>query len=584
MKKPIFKTTQYPIETLVNDIDHGKVALPDIQRPFVWKPKKVADLFDSIYQGFPTGYLLFWENYNKSNTRNIGVDEKETNAKSLIIDGQQRLTALFTSIKGIPIVTEDYKKRKIQIAFNPLTEEFAVTNPAIEKTPEFINDISILFQSDFSEYRFVTELMDKLSKTRNLTDSEKDRLSSNITRLRSVLGYEFTVLEISDKVDEETVSQIFVRVNSKGVVLKQADFVLTLLSVYWEEGRKQIETFARETRDSNTKEKGSSAYNHLIDADADEILRSIVGFGFQRGRMRDIYSLLRGRDFETREFNQELKEQRFKDLIGYVEQTLDNTNWHDYINLIQALGFKHSDLITSKTNFFYSYAFYLLGKHKYDLDFRSLESVISKWFVFGAITSRYSGSSESRFESDLADIRNVTSGEDFIDTLNSIIESEITNDYWEVTVPSQLESSSTRNPFWLIFISAQIRNNVRMLFSTKKLADLYDPVITPKKSRLDKHHVFPKNYLKGIGIKETKEQNQVANYVYLDYKTNIDISDKSPKEYFPKLIEETSFDIDYAYDNYALPENFYELSYEEFLQQRRVLIAQYIRDYFESLR
>ncbi|WKZ30398.1 MAG: DUF262 domain-containing protein [Candidatus Dojkabacteria bacterium] len=583
MSKTIFKTTQYPIQTLINDIDHGKIALPDIQRPFVWDTTKVRDLFDSIYRGYPVGYLLFWENVNDNNRKDIGTDKKESNAKSLIIDGQQRLTALFATIKGIPIIDANYKEKRIKIAFNPLLEKFEVSNVATDRDVEYITDISLLFQNDFSEYRFINEFIQRLKANKDTTQEQEEIISQNITHLRSILSYDFTILEIAENVDEETVASIFVRVNSKGVVLKQSDFVLTLLSVFWESGRKKIEDFSMQSNNPNSQGLQYSSFNHLIDVKPGEILRAIVGYGFNRGRMSDVYSLLRGRDFETREFIEELKQKRFNELEEYVSNGLDNTTWHDYINLIQSLGFKHSDLITSRTNFFYSYAFYLIGKYRFNIEFHKLERIVSRWFLMSALKSRYSGSSESYFESDLALIRNAKNGDEFISLLDSRIQSEITNDFWEITMPALLTSSYSKNPQWLVFIASQIRNNVDLLFSTKKISDLFDPVITVKKARLDKHHIFPKNYLNGIGIVEQTEQNQVANYLYLDYKTNIVISDNSPMDYFKEFEQYSRTDLETVLKNHALPYKFYELNYSEFLTQRKKLLSQSIRNYFESI-
>lgn len=583
MSKTIFKTIQYPIQTLIDDIDHGKIALPDIQRPFVWDTTKVRDLFDSIYRGYPVGYLLFWENITDKNRKDIGVDTKESNAKNLIIDGQQRLTALFSTIKGISIIDENYKEKRIKIAFNPIKEKFEVSNVATDRDVEYISDISILFKPDFSEYRFVNQYINRLKESQEIPPEIEESISERITHLRSILAYDFTILEIAENVDEETVANIFVRVNSKGVVLKQSDFVLTLLSVFWEEGRKKLEEFSMQSTNSKLSNVQFSSFNHLIDVRAGEILRAIVGYGFNRGRMSDVYSLLRGRDFETREYNEELKQRRFVDLEEFVENGLDNTTWHDYINLIQSLGFKHKDLITSRTNFFYSYAFYLIGKYKYHIEYHQLDRIISRWFLMSALKSRYSGSSESVFESDLTSIRNITSGDEFISILNERIDAEITNDFWEITMPTLLTSSYAKNPQWLIFVASQIRNNVELLFSTKKISDLFDPIITPKKARLDRHHIFPKNYLRNIGIDLQTDQNQIGNYVYLDYMTNIVISDDAPVDYYKEFSKYSREDIQTVLKNHALPENFYNMKYEEFLIERKKLMSNNIREYFESI-
>jgi len=579
----IFKTTNYPVKILISNIKYGKIALPDIQRPFVWKTKQVRDLFDSIYKGFPTGYLLFWSITNEDNIKEIGVDKKEHGYDSLIIDGQQRLTALYATMLGMPVIDEDYKKRKIVIAFNPVTEVFEVSNDAIEKNIEYINDISSLFKDSFKEFTFINNYLSVLRESRNVSEEEASRIADNISRLVSIREYSFIILEISSEIDEEAAANIFVRVNSGGVVLKQSDFVMTLLSVFWPDGRKNIEKFCKETR--NKPEEGEvSVYNHIVDASPDEILRSIVGYGFGRGRMRDVYSLLRGRNFETREFIKDLQIERIEKLKRYTQEALNNTTWHDYINIIQSsLGFKSKDLITSNTNFFYGYAFYLIGKYRYNMDYRELERIIKKWFLFGAITRRYSGSSETVFNGDLAEIRNVSSSEEFIKALENIINSNLTEDYWEITIPSNLQSSSARNPLLLIYTAAQIKNNVNVLFSYKKISDLFDPVLTPKKKRLEKHHISPKGYLNSIGIKDQTKQNQVANLVYLEYKDNIHISDKPPKDYFHEIIEDLGSGIEYSFKGHAIPEDIENLDYDDFLVKRRKLMADYIRIYFNEI-
>jgi len=579
----IFKTTSYPVKILINNIKYGKIALPDIQRPFVWKTKQVRDLFDSIYKGFPTGYLLFWSTSDETNTKVIGVDKKEDGYDSLIIDGQQRLTALYATMMGVPIIDEDYKKRKIIIAFNPVSEVFEVSNAAIEKNIEYISDISVLFKDDFGEFIFINEYIDNLRRNKNVSDEDASRIASNISKLVSIINYNFIILDISSEIDEETAATIFVRVNSGGVVLKQSDFVMTLLSVFWQDGRKNIEQFCKETR-QKPDEGEISAFNHIVNADPGEILRSIVGYGFGRGRMRDVYSLLRGRNFETREFIKDLQIERIENLKQYAKEALNNNTWHDYVSLIHAsLGFKSKELITSNTNFFYGYAFYLIGKLRYELDYRELEKIIKKWFLFGAITRRYSGSSETVFNGDLAEIRNIENGEEFVKTLENMINSNLTEDYWEITIPANFQSSSVRNPLLLIFTAAQIKNNINVLFSDKKISDLFDPVITPIKKRLERHHIFPKGYLKSIGIEDQTRQNQVANLIYLEYKDNIHISDKQPKDYFPEIINSLNNEIEYDFNSHAIPKEIEDLDYEDFLVKRRKLMAGYIKKYFEEI-
>lgn len=233
MTTAVFKKVDYTLDQLLNGIELGTISLPDIQRPFVWKAAKVRDLFDSMYQGFPVGYLLFWKNDTSESSKSIGVDIKQKPPELLIVDGQQRLTSLFAVFGGKPIVWEDYAERRIFIAFNPLTEMFEVADAAIRNDPEYIADISQLWVGGLSEYQFVKRYLEELRKHREVDQLDEDRIVHAISRLNELKKYPFTALELEASLDEEKVADVFVRVNSQGVTLNQADFILTLMSVFW---------------------------------------------------------------------------------------------------------------------------------------------------------------------------------------------------------------------------------------------------------------------------------------------------------------------------------------------------------------
>ena len=125
MSDTVFTKVDYDLANLVNYIELGEIGLPDIQRPFVWKNAKVRDLFDSMYKGYPVGYFLFWQN-GLAEDRSIGSEPKQKTARLVIVDGQQRLTSLYSVLRGIPIVRESYKTERIKLAFNPIDETFEV--------------------------------------------------------------------------------------------------------------------------------------------------------------------------------------------------------------------------------------------------------------------------------------------------------------------------------------------------------------------------------------------------------------------------------------------------------------------------
>ena len=438
----VFKTTDYTIGKLIDDIEIGDIALPDIQRPFVWYKKisKVRDLFDSIYRGYPIGYLLFWENANRNDYKNIGFDEKKRKIpRFLIIDGQQRLTTLFAVMKNKEVLTPDYESKKIKIAFHPLNEIFKVGDAATDRDPEYIPNITSLWSGE-GDYVIISEFITKLKEKREITKEEEKTISTNIQSLININKYPLTALEIDANLEEEIVSEIFVRINSQGVSLTQADFILTLLSVYWEEGRKEIEQFCIDSRSIPEKETRFSSFNYIIKPDPDDMLRVLVGLTFHRAKMKDVYSVIRGRDMETGEFSEELRTQQFNRMKMNLPVVLDNTNWQSFLKILIGGGYKDEELISSKNAVLYSYILYLIGKQDFNTQNHELQRIIGRWFVMSSLTGRYSSSPETAFEKDLNRIEEFKPDE-FVSGLEKIINENLTNDFWEITLVGQMETS-----------------------------------------------------------------------------------------------------------------------------------------------
>lgn len=150
MGKELFDNIPSKVADLLSDVKNGRIGLPDLQRPFVWKDNKVRELLDSMMKGYPIGYIMLWASPDDyENTGYIGKNEKVyKRPDDLVIDGQQRLTALLAAMYGVTIKDKDYKERKIRISFNPLTREFAVWTQAYERNPEWISEISSVFSAD----------------------------------------------------------------------------------------------------------------------------------------------------------------------------------------------------------------------------------------------------------------------------------------------------------------------------------------------------------------------------------------------------------------------------------------------------
>jgi len=585
----VFKTTDYTIAKLIDDIEIGDIALPDIQRPFVWYKKisKVRDLFDSIYRGYPIGYLLFWENANRSDYKNIGFEEKKRKIpRFLIIDGQQRLTALFAVMKNQEVLTPDYERKNIKIAFKPLDSTFKVGDAATDRDPEYIADLSSLWSGE-GDFAIISSFIANLKEKREISKDEEKTISSNIQSLININKYPLTALEIAPNLEEEIVSDIFVRINSQGVSLTQADFILTLLSVYWEEGRKEIEQFCIDSRKIPEKETRFSPFNYLIKPDPDDMLRVLVGLTFHRAKMKDVYSIIRGRDMETGEFSEELRTQQFDKLKLNLPTILDNTNWQGFLKVLIGGGYKDEELISSKSAVLYSYIIYLIGKQNFNTQNHELQRIIGRWFVMSSLTGRYSSSPETAFEKDLNRIKEFNP-DGFISGLEKIIGENLTNDFWDITLVGQMETSSARSPEANAFYAALNKLGSPVLFSRKLVGDLYDPSLKIKKKRLEKHHIFPRNYLiSKYGFDKNKDKakiNQIANLTFLEFEDNIEISDDKPSEYFAMVQKRFGEnEIKEMLAQHAIPENFYQLEYDDFLQKRRRLMTGIIKKAFNKI-
>jgi hypothetical protein len=582
MEATLFKQVGYSLSKLIEDIDIGEIGLPDIQRPFVWTPAKVRDLFDSMYKGFPVGYLLFWINALNGNNRQIGTDAKQKCPRLLIVDGQQRLTALYAVLKGRNVVRNDYTEQSIQIAFRPGDARFEVADAAIRKDPEFIANISGLWSGTQARNRFVKDFIKSLREYRSVGETEEDNLIEAIDKLYDLQHYPFTALELSPNIDEERVAEVFVRINSKGVTLNQADFILTLMSVFWDEGRTQLEQFCRATRQPALGE--ASPFNHFIQPEPDQLLRVCVGLGFRRARLNYVYSILRGKDLETEQFSDERRIQQFDVLKNSQEKVLNLQNWHEFLKVLIRAGFRSASMISSQAALLYSYVMFLIGKYDFRMDLYELRNLVARWFFMTTLTARYSASPETTMEADLARLRSITDAVSFTKNFDQVISDTLTEDFWAITLPNEMATSSPRSPSLFAYYAALNLLDAKVLFSKMKVSELLDPAIKGKKSGMERHHLFPKNYLKKMNITEIRDANQIANYALVEWSDNIEISDSSPQGYLPEYAARFSSDeLKDMYYWHAMPGDWENMAYENFLKVRRNGIAKVIRDGFQKL-
>jgi hypothetical protein len=594
-----YTINQYSVQSLLTWVIDGEIAIPEIQRPFVWKSSKVRDLIDSLYQGYPVGYIISWKNPNvklKDGTTSEG--------KKILIDGQQRITALTAGLLGQYVLNDEYKKVKIQIAFNPQTEEFATQTPAIIKDSSWIPDISEIFKNNISLIALVRNYLSQNPEV------DEVKIEKSLTNLTNLTQKQIGIIELVSDLDIETVTEIFIRINSAGVVLSQADFAMSKIATNTKyDGinlRKAIDYFCHifkysdylqhildndfefiETEYLSKLTWLKNANQDLYSPDYNDVLRVAFTVSFNRGKIADLVSLLSGRNFETRTFEEEIAEKSFEKLKEGVLQFINQTNFERFVMILKSAGFIDSKMMRSQNAVNFAYILYLkLIQTKENST--KIESYVRRWFVYSILTGRYSGSPESMFDFDIKQIEK----RGIKNYLQEKENGELSEAFWSAELISKLNTSVASSPYFHIFIASQVKNRDKGFLSKDLLvADM----IT---HRGDIHHIFPKNYLQKTGFDNRGDYNQIANYVYAQTEINIKLSNKSPREYFDSIktqIQDKTNLITGIQDQTELEQNLkqnavlFDLvnmtaeNYQDFLEARRALIAEKIRDYYFGL-
>lgn len=602
--KDCYSVTTYSVQSILGLIDHGDIAIPEIQRPFVWDSSKVRDLVDSLYHGYPTGYLITWKNPDVK-IKGGGTAE----GKTVLIDGQQRVTALMAALVGLPVLNEDYESKRIKIAFNPLYEgedtPFAVLTPFIEKDSAWVSDISELFAPDFDSWSFVNSYIEANE------GCSPQKVNARITDLKAIATRQLGCIVVDADCTIDEVTDIFIRINSKGAVLSQADFAMSKIAADEVHGgnmlRKAIDYYCHlavkpefwATIEHNDPDYMASEYaqksewlkddrNDIYDPDYNDVLRVAFMHMFGRGKLADLVSLLSGRDFEKRDYKSEIADDSFSKLHDGVVRFMSKGNFQDFTAALRSAGFTSSSIISSKGAVNFAYNLYLTLRNDPSIPSTDVKRWVQRWYVMSVLTGRYSGSSESIMDRDIRSI----SEQGFIAFYNEIVASQLSDTFWEVGLPQNLITTSTRSAAWMVYVASQVRSADNTLFTSGfKVADVIGNVG-------DIHHIFPKAYLRKEINASQRLYNQVANYTYLEKRINIAIGDRKPGDYFSEardsIVSGNSYfgdissveSLELSLRANCIPEGIFSMGvedYEDFLVERRKLMAQKIRAYFESL-
>ena len=600
-----YNASNISLDQILNYIKSEEIAIPEIQRPFVWKPRQVRDLIDSLYKGYPTGYLIISQSPDmklKDGTLSLG--------KKIMIDGQQRVTALMTAISGLKVLTSDFKKRRIKIAFNPQASEeneeeiFKVQDNAILKDKKWIADIAELFKSDFDQWAFVNEYCQQNAEVNG------SQMNNILMRLLDIKNRQIGVITLDKDLNIDEVTDIFIRINSQGAKLNQADFAMSKIAANTEYGgnalRKAIDYFSHLAVEPEwytemakdalfmgtpyaSKLKWLKDYQESIfEPDYNDILRISFMYKFGRAKLKDLVSLLGGRDFESREYKVQIAEESFVKLSEGVIDFMNQYTFSNFILGMKAAGFISNKLINSQMTMDFAYTLYLLLNNDTTIEKSQIKHYVAKWFVMSTLTSRYTGSPESQMDFDIKRIRE----KGFLAFFQEVEEANLSDTFWNVRLVQQLETQVINSPFFNVFLAAQIYEGNNALFSNGTKVGYLITLMG------EVHHIFPKQYLRNNGFNERIQYNQIANFTYLDTQVNKEISDDAPNEYFTNAIKQCEkgrslygniSDINCLKNNMAencIPSQIMDMDYSnypEFLVARRKLMAAKIKDYYFSL-
>ncbi len=593
-----YGVTQSAVTQLLADVRSERIAIPELQRPFVWDSVKVRDLMDSLYKGYPVGYLITWQS--------VGAALKGGQVaahQQILIDGQQRITALRAAVAGLPVVNKRYARVRIVIAFNPMTEEFATATPVIRKNPEWIADISAFFNAE-STFTFIRTYFEG-----NPTADQR-LVEANISRLEGIKNAQIGIIALADDLDVETVSEIFIRINSKGVPLSSADFAMSKIATYGDRGRnirKLIDYFCHlavaphvfSDIKENDLEFTNSRYlpaiswlqydgEDLYDPEYSDVIRVAGLVGFSRGKASAIVSELSGRDPDTRKVDESRIPLAYDRLEASLLQIVKKYHFENFIMIIKSAGFIRPGMVGSRNVLNFAYALYLRLRDDDTISEGERKRVVRRWFVLSMLTGRHSGSFESTWEQD---IRRIAS-QGAANYLKQLEEAVLSDVFWSVTLPAAMETTSTVSPFFQTFLAAQVATGARGFLSRSIT------VSAMLEQSGDIHHIVPKDYLQKNGYPDRGDYNQVANYALTETSINISVSNKPPTAYMAAIEDQigsgtlilgeiTTLDVltQNLAEN-AVPATLAEVtagSYPEFLTERRKLMAAVIRDYYASL-
>lgn len=278
------------------------------------------------------------------------------------------------AIAGQLVIGKRYQKKRIRIAFNPVTEEFATLTPAISRSNQWIHDVSEFF-SGASQLTFLKSYFNRNP------DADESQVEMAVTKLAGIEHAQVGVISLADDLDVETVAEIFVRINAKGVPLSSADFVMSKIATYGDEGRnlrKLIDYFCHLAvaghafGDIQENDEEFAATDHIrkikwLQHESDELFQPeytdvirVAGLvGFSRGKAGAIVSELSGLDPETRKIDESRIPGAYERFGNALDELVRQTHVERFVMMLKSAGFIDAGMIGSKNALNFAYALYL---------------------------------------------------------------------------------------------------------------------------------------------------------------------------------------------------------------------------------
>jgi hypothetical protein len=317
-----------------------------------------------------------------------------------------------------------------------------------------------------------------------------------------------------------------------------------------------------------------------------DMLRVAFTFKFSRGKFSDLVALLSGRNFETRSYEGSIAEASYAKLSEGLSAFVNQTNYQRFVMIIKSTGLISKKLISSQNSLNFAYALYLKLRED-GLGEAETQGYVKRWMVMSMFIGRYSGSAESRIDEDIKQINE----KGIAAYLQQMEQAHLGPGFWDFGIINDLETSSVNNNAYNLYLAAQVNSNtVAFLSKSMKISTLIE-------QRGDVHHIFPKKYLMNNGYSQ-KAYNQVANFVFTEQATNIKVGMLTPKEYLDKvkaqiqtgtngistLDTETSLQENLVNNDIpSIIEEASHLVYEDFLEERRKLMANKLKVYYSQL-